>query len=36
MVTYSDLFTFVTMLCAVITLVLTISNHKNSTPALVK
>ena len=28
MVTYSDLFTFVIMLCAVITLVLTISNHK--------
>nr|DAU96253.1 MAG TPA: Membrane MotB of proton-channel complex MotA/MotB [Caudoviricetes sp.] len=28
MVTYSDLFTFVIMLCAVITLVLTILNHK--------
>nr|DAJ15775.1 MAG TPA: Membrane MotB of proton-channel complex MotA/MotB [Siphoviridae sp. ctqOv4] len=28
MITYSDLFTFVIMLCAVITLVLTISNHK--------
>lgn len=36
MVTYSDLFTFVIMLCAVITLVLAISNHKNSAPALVK
>ncbi len=28
MVTYSDLFTFVIMLCAVITLVLTTLNHK--------
>ncbi len=28
MVTYSDLFTFVIMLCAVITLVLTFFNHK--------
>ena len=28
MVTYSDMFTFVIMLCAVITLVLAISNHK--------
>lgn len=36
MVTYSDLFTFVIMLCAVITLVLTTLNHKNSAPALIK
>ena len=28
MVTYSDLFQFVIMLCAVITLVITISRHK--------
>ena len=28
MVTYSDLFTFVIMLCAVITLVVTIFRHK--------
>ena len=28
MVTYSDLFTFVIMLCAVITLVVTIIRHK--------
>lgn len=28
MVTYSDLFTFVIMLCAVITLVVTIYRHK--------
>ena len=28
MVTYSDLFTFVIMLCAVITLVVTIIKHK--------
>ena len=35
MVTYSDLFTFVIMFCAVITLVITFS-HKNSAPALVK
>ncbi|GAA5553801.1 hypothetical protein Rgna02_01983 [Mediterraneibacter gnavus] len=28
MVTYSDLFTFVIMLCAVITLVVTIMKHK--------
>ena len=28
MITYSDLFTFVIMLCAVITLVLTFSSHK--------
>nr|DAH91718.1 MAG TPA: Membrane MotB of proton-channel complex MotA/MotB [Bacteriophage sp.] len=28
MVTYSDLFTFVIMLCAVITLVVTLSKHK--------
>lgn len=28
MVTYSDLFTFVIMLCAVITLVVTILQHK--------
>ena len=35
MVTYSDLFTFVIMLCAVITLVINIM-HKNSAPALVK
>lgn len=32
MVTYSDLFTFVIMLCAVITLVLTILNHKKQHP----
>ena len=29
MVTYSDLFTFVIMLCAVITLVITFYRHKN-------
>ena len=34
MVTYSDLFTFVIMLCAVITLVLTILNHKKVAPLL--
>ena len=34
MVTYSDLFTFVIMLCAVITLVILCT--KNSAPALVK
>ena len=28
MVTYSDLFTFVIMLCAVITLVITVFKHK--------
>ena len=32
MVTYSDLFTFVIMLCAVITLVLTTLNHKKQRP----
>lgn len=35
MVTYSDLFTFVIMLCAVITLVVTILRHKNNAPSLV-
>ena len=35
MVTYGDLFTFVIMLCAVITLVVNIM-HKNSAPALEK
>lgn len=32
MVTYSDLFTFVIMLCAVITLVVTILRHKKQRP----
>ena len=36
MVTYSDLFTFVIMLCAVITLVIDIKKRKNSALALVK
>lgn len=35
MVTYGDLFTFVIMLCAVVTLVINLM-HKNSAPALVK
>ena len=35
MVTYSDLFTFVIMLCAVITLVVTIYDTKNNAPSLV-
>ena len=34
MVTYSDLFTFVIMLCAVITLVVTIIKHKKIAPLL--
>jgi len=36
MVTYSDLFTFVIMLCAVITSEITILRRKNSTQTLVK
>lgn len=32
MVTYNDLFTFVIMLCAVITLVITIYRHKKIAP----
>ena len=35
MVTYSDLFTFVIMLCTVITLVLHIKSRKNSALSLV-
>ena len=36
MVTYSDLFTFVIMLCTVITLVLAIINAKSNVLSLVK
>ena len=36
MVTYSDLFTFIIMLCAVITLVINIMQQKIAAPALGK
>lgn len=36
MVTYNDLFTFVIMLCTVMTLVITIFKQKNSAPVLVR
>ena len=35
MVTYSDLFEFVIMICAIITLVVTINEHKNNALCLV-